>query len=272
MSQTLVSKSRVAMVVAEFLGAGLLTFTTLTIAKSDLPLAFFTAAAVGAALSLVIVAFGGVSGAHANPAVTIGFWSIRKVTTLRMLAYLAAQLAGAVLAFSLYTWITRTEDVAAFTWPSPGDNSAFWYVFAAEALGTFVFTTGIAAAVYKRYDGFRLAGVIGTALFAGILLASNVTRPEDKLERGQSAYYTGVVNPFVAIGTQSYGWEYVLGPVVGSLVGMNLYTYLFTDATIRRKSASAKVTTPIVTKVPVAGAPVKKSTAKKSTKKTTRKK
>lgn len=272
MSSTLVSKSRVAMVTAEFIGAGLLTFTVLTLGKSDLPLAFFTAAAVGAVASLLVVLFGGVSGAHANPAVTISFWSIRKVSTLRMLAYIAAQLVGAILAFRLFIWVTQAEDVAAFSWPSPSDNSAFWYVFAVEALGAFILATAITAAVHKKYDGFRLAGAIGVALFAAVLLASNVTRPEDKLVRGQSAYFTGVINPFVAIGTQNYGWEYVAAPVVGAIVGTNVYTYLFTGATLRSKKAKTAAT---VTKVTVASAPAKKSvkkTAKKSAKKMTRKK
>lgn len=57
---------------------------------------------VGIALSFafvitaVVVALGHVSGAHLNPAVTIGFWSVRRFPTSEVLPYVAAQCFGAI--------------------------------------------------------------------------------------------------------------------------------------------------------------------------------
>src|SRR5690242_8820908 len=56
------------------------------------------ALAHGLALAIVITAVGHISGGHINPAVTIGFWVTRKMSTLLALGYWAAQLLGSVCA------------------------------------------------------------------------------------------------------------------------------------------------------------------------------
>lgn len=265
----IITKARVAMVAAEFLGAGLLTYTALSISGSDLPLAFFIAAGVGVMLALIVSVFGPISGGHANPAVTLGFWSIRKVSTLRALAYIAAQLAGGVLAYRLFITMARVDNVEAFTWPNPGDNSDFWILLFAELISAALFTMVIAAVVHKRYQGAQLAGFIGTALFAAIMLASIVPKPSTKLVNGESRYFQGIVNPVVAVGTQNYGWEYVLGPIAGGIVGMNLYTYLFTDASFKRLTVAARTSSAKTTTVRKTAAkkPAKRKTASRSKKK-----
>src|SRR4051812_27506218 len=56
------------------------------------------ALAHGLALSVAVNAFGGVSGAHFNPAVTIAFLVVRRITGVRAVQYILAQLAGGSLA------------------------------------------------------------------------------------------------------------------------------------------------------------------------------
>src|SRR3954463_14501145 len=56
------------------------------------------ALAHGLALSVAVNAFGGVSGAHFNPAVTIGFLVVRRIPGVRAVQYILAQLAGGSLA------------------------------------------------------------------------------------------------------------------------------------------------------------------------------
>src|SRR5258708_31388274 len=50
----------------------------------------------GLAIALMISALGHVSGGHFNPAVTIGFWVTKRITTIEAVSYFAAQVAGAV--------------------------------------------------------------------------------------------------------------------------------------------------------------------------------
>ena len=56
------------------------------------------ALAHGLAMSIMITSMGHISGGHFNPAITIGFWVTRRLSTFDTLAYWAAQLAGGVAA------------------------------------------------------------------------------------------------------------------------------------------------------------------------------
>ena len=56
------------------------------------------ALAHGLAIAIMVTSMGHISGGHFNPAVTIGFWVTRKLSTFDTLAYWVAQLAGAVAA------------------------------------------------------------------------------------------------------------------------------------------------------------------------------
>jgi glycerol uptake facilitator-like aquaporin len=226
-------RTKVAALVAEFLGVAILTTAVLSIVLSQIPFSLFTAMAAGLALGLMVLAIGPISGAHINPAVTLGLWTIRKVETTKALVYIAAQVLGGVAAWQLneYLWnnpISKSSQAA--NWD--------WRVFIAEAIGTFVFTFGIAAAVQKKFEGLQAAAAIGGSLFLGVLIASG----------GSSA----ILNPAVAIGVQSYDWVYLLGPVLGAVVGMNLYTILAAEAKPKASVASSATT--------------KKSTAKKKRK------
>src|SRR5271168_3604304 len=54
-----------------------------------------TALAFGLTMAIMVSALGHISGGHFNPAITIGFWVTKRVTTLEAGLYWAAQLAGA---------------------------------------------------------------------------------------------------------------------------------------------------------------------------------
>src|SRR5580658_1946393 len=56
------------------------------------------ALAHGLAMGIMVSSLGHISGGHFNPAVTIGFWVTRKISTFDTVAYWIAQLAGAFLA------------------------------------------------------------------------------------------------------------------------------------------------------------------------------
>ena len=145
---------------------------------------------------------------------------------MQAIVYVAAQLLGGLAAWQLSEFLLNQplRNVA-------GD-SLDWRVLTAEAVGAFVFTFGVAAAVSKAYEQVKLAMVVGASLTLGIMVASLASN--------------GVVNPAVAIGIQSWGWAYVLGPVAGALVGMNLYGLIFAplDKPTPRgvKAVAAKVT------------------------------
>src|ERR1700756_4485253 len=56
------------------------------------------ALAHGLAIAIMVSALGHISGGHFNPAITIGFWGTRRISTFDAIAYWIAQLAGATAA------------------------------------------------------------------------------------------------------------------------------------------------------------------------------
>lgn len=248
------SKQKIAKVLAEFLGTAILAVSVYAVV-SIIPISLFAGMAAGLVLALTVLTIGAVSGAHINPAITLGFWTVGKVKTLTALSYIIAQVLGGFAALYLIKYfagqpvesIAGKFDVKAFT---------------AEAIGAFVFGFALVAAVYKKYDGGKLAFSAGTALLVGILIASAATLGVNQLTQ-QPIKSNGIINPAVAIGLSSVNWAYVAGPVVGAIVGMNTYALVFTDESLFSKKIKAtKVVKPKV----VAASTKKKSTTKSSKK------
>lgn len=204
------SRNKIAMVVAELFGTMVLTSVFLSVSRSPIGLPYFVALAVGLTIAILTLVVGPTSGAHFNPAVTLGMWTIRKINTLETVAYLVAQFAGAALAWKLFTYLTNgpVKSIA-------GANFD-WNVVVAELVGAAIFTFGFAAAVYQKYEGGRLAAAVGGSFVLAVLVASVASN--------------GILNPAVALGAQSWSKAYVFSPLVGAVVGMNVYGLLFAPA------------------------------------------
>jgi glycerol uptake facilitator-like aquaporin len=200
--------NRLSVVVAEFLGAAIWTMVALVMSETT-AVAYFIGTSVALALVVSYVMFNSISGAHFNPAVTFGMWTARRVTTLRAIAYIVAQLLGGLAAWGLYQYLTN------HTLPAKHGNFTAT-VLIAEIVGTGILSLGFAAAAYKMLDSLQSALAVGAALFTGILIASTAS----------SAY----LNPAVALGLRSFSAAYILGPLIGGLVGINLYNWLFMGA------------------------------------------
>lgn len=220
-------RSKVAMLAAEFLGTAILATAVINVARSQIGIGYFVAISVAATYGLLIMMFGSVSGGHFNPAVTIGMWTLRKIQTLQALAYLAAQMLGGLAAWRL------AEYFVGETLTSIAPKNFEWKVLVAEMVGTLVFTFGIAAAVYHRYENGRLAATLALSLFVGTIVASIASN--------------AALNPAIALANQSWSRAYIFGPIVGSIVGMNLYALLFaperTAAVVSRTSNARVVVT-----------------------------
>lgn len=235
-------KRRIAMVLAEFFGVIALTTTLLAIGKSGVGYSYFLAGGVGLTAAAFALAVGSVSGAHFNPAVSAGFWVTRKISTIQAISYIVAQLAGGFAALQLYEYLTNQPLTA-------GTKAFDWRVLIAEAIGGFIIVFVISAAVYLGYKGIKQAATIGGAIFAGALIASVGSN--------------GIANPAIALGVESWSTPYVVGPLIGGIVGAVLYAYVFVP------KAAAVVAGPVKA---VKAAPAKKAVKAPAKKKTTKKK
>src|SRR5690606_16406384 len=96
------------MLVAEAFGTFMLTMIVYAVCHSPIGLRYFVSIAAGLTLAVLVLTIGATSGAHVNPAVTIGMWTIRKIDTMKAVLYIAAQFLGAVLAWRLYVYLMGT--------------------------------------------------------------------------------------------------------------------------------------------------------------------
>jgi len=206
------------MLVGEFLGTTALTLIVLAVSHSQLSLSYFIATAAGLMVALMTLALAGISGAIFNPAMTIGLWTVRKLRTMQALSYLVVQLLGGAVAWELFIYLTKLTGVH-----NTGTYSA--RILVAEVVGTFIFAFVWAAAIYQRFPLYARAAAIGGALTGGSLVASLGS--------------AGVLNPAVALGLHQWGWgTYVLGPVLGAVIGFNLYNLLFVETELAEVAES----------------------------------
>jgi MIP family channel proteins len=134
--------------------------------------------AFGLALAAVVAAVGHVSGAHVNPAVTLGMAATGKFPWNYAPIYVAAQLVGAVLA-ALATWLTfggagRSEAKLAATYPAQGVGDL--QAFVVEILITFILVFVVMAVATDERAPAAIAPIaVGFALAVGVFIAGPVT-------------------------------------------------------------------------------------------------
>ncbi|MFZ2621473.1 MAG: aquaporin [Minisyncoccia bacterium] len=193
----------------KYIAEGLGTFTlTLVVALSIVGICPVPTPVLAAlVLGLFVYSIGHISGCHINPAVTIGAWSIKKINTTDATGYIVAQLLGAGIALSLASSLGPVGTSAGIA----VSNSLTTGL--AELLGTFFFTFGIASVIYDRTPHDTSGAVIGGSLLLGITIATFLGS-------------NGVLNPAVAFGIGSPGIMYILGPILGSVLGMQVYKNL----------------------------------------------
>lgn len=241
----------IAALLAEFIGTFVLVMVVLNVSRYGLP--FFTA--IGAALAIAgfTSIFIKISGGNFNPAITLGLFSIRKLTVMRTIAYLAVQFLAALAAWQLYEYFTQRTLKNATT---PFD----WRILIAEGIGALIFGVIFAGVVTEKLSGYQAAATVGIGLFLGATVAGLAS--------------AGLINPAVALGTRSFDVNYLVGPIVGAIVGMNLFVYAINPALkslAASESKDSKVEASSSAKKVVAK-PAKKATTKKSTAKKTTKK
>ncbi len=170
----------------------------------------------GLVIMVMVYATGHLSGAHINPAVTIAFALTRHFPAREVVAYVGAQIAGAVLAALclLAIWPDGTADLGA-TLPSVANGSAFVYEVVMTAFLMFVI---MAVATDARAVGSAAAIAIGGTVGLDALFGGLVT--------GASMNPARSIGPALAAGEWSSIPIYIGGPVVGAVLGGFAYQFM----------------------------------------------
>lgn len=182
--------------------------------------AFVLTVAVGFGLALLagLYAFGEISGGHFNPAVSLGMALSGRLTVGDMLGYWGAQLAGAVLgSLALLAAYSRTD--VASTANKLVEGRSAWDGVWLELLVTAVFVAVI-------LQSSRSERVRGTALLA-IPLTLVVAHLALIRVDGCSVNPARSFGPALVGGQWTDFWIFVVGPVLGGVLGALAHALLF---------------------------------------------
>jgi MIP family channel proteins len=167
----------------------------------------------GLVIMVMIYATGHLSGAHLNPAVTLAFTLTRHFPPREALAYIAAQIAGAIAAAALLLAVWPSEPASlGTTLPSVGAGSAIVYEIVLTAFLMFVI---MAVATDTRAVGAAAAIAIGGTVGLDALFGGAVT--------GASMNPARSIGPALVSGELHDLWIYLLAPVTGAALGALAY-------------------------------------------------
>lgn len=163
----------------------------------------------GLVVMAMIYAVGDVSGAHLNPAVTIGFWLSRRLPGRFVVPYILAQLAGAFVASAALR--AMFGNVAALGASLPA--GAAMQSFVLELVLTFILMFVILSVATGPKEtgvmaGIAIGGMIGLeAMFAGPISGASMN-PARSLA------------PAILSGRFEHLWVYLLAPVLGAALAV----------------------------------------------------
>ncbi len=202
-------------------GAGSAVGAEALLTPNSASLLLIAALANGIGLAVAVSATLGVSGGALNPAVAVGLWVGRKLPSREFVAYILAEMIGAVGAGLALVASFPSAMGTAVNWGSPtlsGLLSASQGI-AIEALLTFVLVIVVyGTAVDPRAPHIGGLG-IGLAVVADVLVAGNLT--------GAAMNPARAYGPMIAAGFYpGYLYIYLVGPMLGGIVAGLVYHYL----------------------------------------------
>ncbi|HET8834498.1 MAG TPA: aquaporin [Gemmatimonadales bacterium] len=178
------------------------------------------ATAHGLVLAVMITATMAISGGHINPAVTVGLLVARRVTTQTAVAYIIAQLIGAVvgaLAIKAIFPLGVTRPIALGT-PAIASNIQLSQAIALEAILTFFLVSAVFATCVNpeapKVGGFA----VGLVLWAGIIVGGPLT--------GAALNPARAFGPALVAGQWVAHAVYWVGPLLGGIVAGLLWEHV----------------------------------------------
>jgi MIP family channel proteins len=205
-----------------FFGAGAICADQFLHGAGSLGL-FGIAAAHGLSIAIMVSALGHVSGGHFNPAITIGFWVTKRVSTLDVVLYWIAQLAGAIAAAFLLKAVIPEDTWRAVALGTPELVRDFSRLsgMVLEAITTFFLVLVVFATAVDEKGAFRsIAGFgIGLTITIGIMVAGPFT--------GAALNPARAFGPALAANHWASHGVYWVGPLAGGFLAGLFYDSLF---------------------------------------------
>jgi aquaporin NIP len=185
---------------------------------------------VGIALTfgLIVLAMiytvGDISGAHLNPAVTIGFWAARRMSGRDVLPYVASQITGAILASALLRFLFPENQLLGATLPAGSESQSF---ILETVLTFFLMLTILNVSTGAKEKGVTAGIAIGAVIALEAMFAGPVC--------GASMNPARSLAPALVSGHFEHLWIYLAAPPLGAVAAM------FACRCVREKGCCAKL-------------------------------
>lgn len=199
---------------AEFIGTFALVFAgTGAIVIDETTGGAVTHVGVALTFGLIVLAIiytvGDISGAHLNPAVSIGFFAARRFSLSKLIPYIVSQCAGALAASVMLRLLFPENATLGATLPAGSAAQSFVLEAILTAILMFVILSVSTGAAEKGITaGIAVGAVIGLeAMFAGPICGASMN-PARSLA------------PALVSGHLQQIWIYLLAPAIGACVGV----------------------------------------------------
>jgi aquaporin Z len=198
----------------EFTGTFFLVFTIGCSVLVGTPLAPL---AIGAALMVMVYMGGHISGAHYNPAVSLGLVLRGSFAASEFGAYAAAQLLGAIVA-SLAVWLVTGRTFV----PAPAATASV----VAALLVEILYTTALALVVMNvatapatagnSFYGLAIGFTVAAGAFAGGPISGGAFNPAVGLG-------PALIHAIIGHGSIAHVWLYIVGPCIGAAIAAAIF-------------------------------------------------
>ena len=206
--------------VAEFLGTSALVFfgcgAIAVSATFELPeLLWFVPLIFGATIAFMIYSVGHLSGGHFNPAVTIAFALVKRLSPQAVLPYVLAQLSGALFGCLLILLLVPGAETYGATQPAIDWLPALGVEI---ILTFFLMLVIISVATDKRAPSAMAGMAIGMTVMVGSFFGGPLS--------GAAMNPARSLAPALFEGRMDFLWLYLLGPILGAGMAALLYQWM----------------------------------------------
>lgn len=201
-------------VLTEFVGTFFFLFAISLAANSG---SVLTPIAIGCALMVMVYMGGHISGAHYNPAVSTAAVIQKKMPASDFIPYVIAQVAAGIVAFFAGWWVSgRTVAIAPGSGVDPAKALIVEILFTAMLALVVLNVAAHRANAGKGFYGLAIGFTIVVAAIAGGGISGGAFNPAVGIG-------AAVVDATQGGGTFSNIWIYIVGPLVGGIIGALIF-------------------------------------------------
>ena len=172
----------------------------------------------GLIVMAMIAVVGEVSGAHFNPAVTIGFWLTMRFETKQVIPYILAQTIGAFIASGILRFLFPDSLTLGETLPA----GPWMQTFVLEIILTFFLMFVILnVAIGSKEQGIIASIAIGATVLLEALFAGPIT--------GASMNPIRSIAPAIVNMNLEHLWIYIVAPIIGSILAVFSWKLIYPE-------------------------------------------